>query len=119
MMIRTTSSSISVKPLSSRTFKRCLRECMQFSFAMGTMAVRSAAASSAYPPERGIRGTPVTQRGGVAKMETATQYDARLLVIGWSPETVLPRWRDLRQPRRGLCGPPPLSGQTHPGLLLR
>jgi hypothetical protein len=29
MMIRTTRSSISVKPLSSRVLMRCLRECMQ------------------------------------------------------------------------------------------
>src|SRR5215471_18043532 len=56
MMIRTTSSSISVKPLSS-LLSRCLRECMQFSFVGRGTQTRplSAAAKAAPPPERGIR----------------------------------------------------------------
>src|SRR5947209_14352254 len=66
MMIRTTRSSMSVKPLSSRALMRCLRECMQFSFdGRGTQTrPLSAARAATRPPDRVIRVTnPHPQRG--------------------------------------------------------
>src|SRR3954462_4501438 len=82
MMISTTRSSMSVKPLSSRELMRCLRECMQFSFIWTGTQTRplSAARSAARPPHLSDSPTQPSPAAG----DAPRVWPGRAPPVGWA-----------------------------------